>query len=68
MYTAMEISHWLLLQGKINTLNVSLGSFVNMKVTLHFTLCIVLCGDVETSPGTHINYQGILDELRIMRQ
>lgn len=55
-------------KGKINILNVSLGSFVNMKVTLLFTLCIVLCGDVETNPGPHNNYQGILDELRIMRQ
>ena len=38
-----------------------------MKVTLLFTLCIVLCGDVETKPGPD-NYRGILEELRIMRQ
>ena len=46
---------------------MSLGSFVNMKVTLLFTLCIVLCGDVETNPGP-TDYQGILDQLRVMRQ
>ena len=52
---------------KITSLNVSLGSFMNMRLTLIFTLCILLCGDVETNPGPD-NNQDILEEIRKLRQ
>ena len=52
---------------KITTLNVPLGSLLNIKMTLLFSLCILLCGDIESNPGPE-NYQSIMDELKTMRK